>query len=183
MRLKTSHIRYIADKIALDLANADYVEILTNDKDIARIASKHLEDNIKQEISIEERANEFINDNEDDIRIMGADEKRLFSLVKRRIADEEDFILVWDDRCSNLSHKIMDELIDTSIINFRVSEMMIKNLIFKAISSFAESYKDIEETIFDRMKNYKKKLLVGTDEYNLVFEKMYEEELRKQGYL
>ena len=77
----------------------------------------------------------------------------------------------------------MDELIDTSIINFSVSEMMIKNLIFKSINTYAKSYKDIEENVIERIKNYKKKLLVGTEEYDLVFEKMYEEELKKQGFL
>lgn len=183
MRLKASHIRYIADKIALDLVNAKYIEILTNDKDIVKIASKHLEYNIKKELAIEEKAKNFIDDNIDEIESNGADEKRLFSLVKKKFADDEEFILSWDDRYSNLSHKIMDELIDTSIINFSVSEIMIKNLIFKSINTYAKAYKEIEENVIERMKHYKKKLLVGTMEYDLVFEKMYEEELRKQGFL
>ncbi len=183
MRLKASHIRYIADKIARDLVNANYVEILTNDKDIIRVASKYLEDNINTELAIEEKAKRFIDDNIDMIESNGADDKRLFSMIKRKFADDESFILTWDDRYSNLSHKIMDELIDTSIINFSVSEMMIKNLIFKSINTYAKSYKDIEENVIERIKNYKKKLLVGTEEYDLVFEKMYEEELKKQGFL
>ena len=65
MRLKASHIRYIADKIARDLVNANYVEILTNDKDIIRVASKYLEDNINTELAIEEKAKRFIDDNID----------------------------------------------------------------------------------------------------------------------
>ena len=129
MRLKVSHIRYIADKIARDLVNASYVEILTNDKDIIKIASKYLEDNINKELAIEERARHFVDENIDMIESNGADDRRFFSMVKKKFADDESFILSWDERYSNLSHKIMDELIDTSIINFSVSEMMIKNLI------------------------------------------------------
>lgn len=183
MRLKLSHIQYIADKIALDLGNASFVEILSNKGDIIKVASKYLEEDIQKEAIIEEKARNFIEDNIDDIESSGASEKQMFFLIKKRLADESDFILSWDDRYSNLSHKIMDELIDTSIINFRVSEIMIKNIIFKSINSYAKAYKDIEYRVLDRIKNYKKKLLVGTEEYELVFGKMYEEELRKQGFL
>ncbi|RDU65577.1 DUF507 family protein [Helicobacter sp. MIT 14-3879] len=183
MRLKLSHIRYIADKIALDLGNAKFVEILTSSGDIIRIASKYLEEDINAELAIEEKVRVFIDDNIDDIESSGANEKQMFFLIKKKFASESDFILSWDDRYSNLSHKIMDELIDTSIINFKVSEIMIKNIIFKSINSYAKAYKDIEFKVIDRIKNYKKKLLVGTEEYELVFSKMYEEELRKQGFL
>ncbi|MDE6885868.1 MAG: DUF507 family protein [Helicobacteraceae bacterium] len=183
MRLKISHIQYIADKIALDLGNAGFVEILTNSGDIIRIASKYLEEDISKELSIEERVRVFIDENIDDMESSGVNEKQLFFLLKKRFADESGFTLSWEDRYSNLSHEIMDELIDTSIINFRVSEIMIKNIIFKAINSYAKAYKDIEYKVIDRIKNYKKKLLVGTEEYELVFGKMYEEELRKQGFL
>ena len=65
MRLKVSHIRYIADKIARDLVNANYVEILTSDKDIIKVASKYLEDNINKELAIEERAKHFVDENID----------------------------------------------------------------------------------------------------------------------
>lgn len=183
MKLKTTHVRYVADKIARDLVNASFVEVLTNEKDIVRVAAKHLEENVKKEQGIEEKVRDFINENIDEIESSGADEKRMFFLMKKKIASENGFILSWDDRYSNLSHKIMDELIDSSVIDFGVSEMMVKNLIFKSINSYVEAYERLEEGVLERMKNYKKKLVAGTEEYELVFEKMYEEELRKQGFL
>lgn len=183
MKIKVSHIHYIADKIALDLINAKYVEILTNAGDVIKVASKHLEENIKIELALEERARNFIDDNIDEIENNGANEKQMFFLLKKRFADEIDFILSWDDRFSNVSHKIMDELIDSSIINFKVSEIMIKNLIFKSIDTYSKAYKEISYKVQDMIKNYKKKILVGTEEYELVFEKLYEEELKKQGFL
>ena len=42
MKIKASHIRYIADKIVLDLINAKYIEILTNASDINKIATNCL---------------------------------------------------------------------------------------------------------------------------------------------
>lgn len=185
MRLKFSHIQYIADKIALDLGNAKFIEILTNRGDIIKVASKYLEENIAEELAIEEKARAFIeqNVNEDEFNVSGINEKQILFMLKKRFADESGFILAWEDRYNDISHKIMDELIDTSIINFKVSEMMVKNIIFKSINSYAKGYKDIEFKVIERMRNYKKKLTAGSEEYNLVFSKMFEEELRKQGFI
>lgn len=183
MKLRLSHIQYIADKIAMDLGNAQFVEILTNRGDIIKVASKYLEDDIKQEIALQDKAQTFLDQSVDEIDVSGVNEKQLVFMIKKRFADESNFILSWDDRYNALSHKIMDELIDTSIINFKVSEMMVKNVIFKSIDSYAKAYRDIEDNVRDRMKNYKKKLIKGTEEYDLVFGKMFEEELRKQGFI
>ncbi len=183
MRLKFSHIQYIADKIALDLGNAKFIEILTNRGDIIKVASKHLEENIKKELAIEEKTRAFMDEKLDEIDSSAVNEKQVFFMIKKRFADESDFILSWEDRYNDISHKIMDELIDTSIINFKVSEMMVKNIIFKAINSYAKSYKDIESAVNSRIKNYKKKLITDSEEYNLVFHKLFEEELRKQGLI
>lgn len=184
MKLKLSHIPYIADKIARDLGGAKFVEILTNRGDIIKVASKYLEENIKQELALHERAQNFLEQNVSDFERDGLDEGHLLRMIKKRFADESGFILAWEDRYNALSHKIMDELIDTSIINFKVSEMMVKNVIFKSINAYAKGYKDIENAINDRIKNnFKKKILPGTEEYELVFSKMFEEELRKQGFI
>ncbi len=183
MRLKLSHIPYIADKIALDIGAAHFIEILTNRGDIIKIASKHLEENILQEQSLHEKAHNLLDQSVDESVLEGLDYNRMLRMVKRRFAEESGFILAWEERYNALSHKIMDELIDTSVINFRVSESMVKNVIFKSIDSYARAYRGIEREVEDRIKNYKKKLNSGTEEYELVFSKMFEQELRRQGLI
>ena len=183
MKLKFSHIQYIADKIALDLGNAGFVEILTNRGDIIKVASKYLEENIATELALQEKAQAFFDQNVSEFERENIDERQVVRMLKKRFADECNFILAWEERYNALSHKIMDELIDTSIINFKVSEMMVKNIIFKSINAYARGYKEIEKEIYERIKNYKKKLVENSEEYNLVFSKMFEEELRKQGFI
>ena len=59
---------------------------------------------------------------------------------------------------------------------------MVKNLIFKAIDTYAQAYEEIESSVIDKIRNYKRKLLAGTDEYELVFEQLYQEELKRRGF-
>ena len=44
-------------------------------------------------------------------------------------------------------------------------------------------YDKAEEAVIDKLKKYKRKLIYGTEEYEIVFSKLYEEELRKRGLL
>ncbi len=183
MRLRLPHAPYIADKISRDIVHSDFVEVLTNIESISHVAKKYLEEDIKKEAALEERVLELLEENEEEIEFMRLNEKELFRMAKKKLAGETGFIMSWDERFNELAHKIMDELIDESHINFEVSENKVKNTIFKAIEGYLKSFEEIEDTVLKRIDNYKRKLIPGTEEYDIVFEKLYEEELRKKGFL
>ena len=46
---------------------------------------------------------------------------------------------------------------------------------------FKESYEDIERIVVDKIEHYKRPLIAGTDEYYIIFQKFYEEELKRKG--
>ncbi|PAF42832.1 DUF507 family protein [Helicobacter sp. 11S02596-1] len=183
MKLKLTHIPHVANKIALDIANSSLLELKTPIENVANLAKTILEEDIKKELEIDEKAKNLLEENLDEIEFMRADERQLFWMIKRQIAEKENFLLSWEDRYNELSHKILDEISLEGFIQFGVSENLIKNLIFKSIDTYSKIYEEIEEEVIEKMKNYKRKLLAGTDEYELVFEKLYEEELRRKGFL
>ncbi|CBG40421.1 DUF507 family protein [Helicobacter mustelae] len=182
MKLKTTHVPYVANKIAIDIAGSNLLEVKTSLENIAKIAGEVLEEGIKKEMQIDAKAKQLIEENLENIEFMRADEKQLFWMIKRQIANDENFSLSWEDRYNELSHKLLDELILEGFIKVRVSENLVKNLIFKSIDLYAKVYEDVESAVFDKLKNYKRKLIVGTEEYELVFEKMYQEELKRRGF-
>lgn len=183
MRLKLTHINHIANKIALDIANSNLIEIDATMETISALAKMILEKDLRKELEIDEKAKVLLEQNLDEIEFMRADERQLFWMIKRQIAERENFLLSWEDRYNEISHKILDELILEGYIRFSVSENLIKNLIFKAIDTYSTIYEEIEEGVIEKMKSYKRKLIAGTDEYELVFEKLYEEELKRRGFL
>ncbi|PAF41157.1 DUF507 family protein [Helicobacter sp. 11S03491-1] len=183
MKLKLTHIPHVANKIALDIANSSLLEIKAPIENIANLSKTILEEDIKKELEIDQKAKNLLEENLDEIEFMRADERQLFWMIKRQIAEQENFLLSWEDRYNEISHKILDELSLEGFIQFHISENLIKNLIFKSIDTYSKMYEEIEEEVIEKIKNYKRKLLVGTDEYELVFEKLYEEELKKKGFL
>ncbi len=183
MKLRLPHAPYIANKIAIDLANCDFISVLYGLDGVCKIAQNLLEKNIQEELRIEEKARDIVEENLEEIEFMQADEHQLFWKVKKHLADEAGFELSWEDRYNNLSHKILNALLEEDLIDFSVSETRVKNIIFKAIDSYAKAYDEIEDIITERISNYKRKIVFGSEEYDLIFDKLYQEELRKRGFL
>ena len=118
-----------------------------------------------------------------DRMLNGMDERELFRMCKRQVANEQNFYRAWEERCSDISHQILSSLDTHKLIAFEVSETLIKNIIFNAINEYSKIYDKAEEAVIDKLKKYKRKLIYGTEEYEIVFSKLYEEELRKRGLL
>lgn len=183
MKLKLQHAPYVANKVALDLFNSPLLEEKASIERLQRKILDVMQTDIQRELALDEKARVLLEQNLEEIEFMRADERQLFWMIKKQIAEEEKFPLNWDDRYSELSFKILKALNHDKLIAYSLSDNVIKNLIFKAIDSYSKIYEDAEENVLEKLKNYKKKLVAGSDEYELVFNKLYEEELKKKGYL
>ncbi|RDU61139.1 DUF507 family protein [Helicobacter marmotae] len=181
MKLKMQHAPYIANKISIDIGNSPQIEILAPIEQIAQNALEVLGANIQKELHIDEKVREILEERSDEIEDFGMDERELFRMCKRQVAREEGFYLAWEERCSDVSHQILNAL--QPLIQFNISETIVKNIIFKAINEYSKIYDKAEEVVIEKLKRYKRKLVYGTEEYEIVFSKLYEEELRKRGLL
>lgn len=183
MKIKLQHAPYVANKVALDIFNSTFLDEKSSVERLQKTILEILEKDIQIEMAIDEKAKTLLEENLDEIEFMRADERQLFWMIKKQIAQERNFSLNWDDRYSNLAHQILNELTAKQLITYSLSDNVIKNLIFRAIDSYTKVYDEAEEAVLEKLKNYKRKLIAGSDEYELVFNKLYEEELRKKGYL
>lgn len=183
MRIKLPHAPYIARKVALDLRNCGFVTFKSGLDPVITLVQSILEVDINKERALEEKVKELLDHNEDEMDFMQVDRKNMFWLVKKKLADEFDVILSYEDRYSAISHEILESLWKNDLIDYNVSENKAKNVIFASIQGYLKTYQDIEESVASKLENYKRKLIAGTEEYDLVFEKMYVEELKKRGMI
>jgi len=183
MKIGKPHAPYIANKIAIDLLNSSFITMSYGVEKVAEAAKELIEEDIDKEIALEERVYEIMEDNADEMEFMQVDQRNMFWLIKKRLANEYGVILSYEDRYSDLSHKILDTLIENDLIEFNVSENMVKNIIFGSIESYLEKFEEIEDRVIQKIKNYKRKLIPGSEEYDIVFEKLYQEELKKIGMI
>jgi len=181
MKISLKSIPHISSKISIDLNKSGVVTMTKGLEAVANEAEKILVHNVHQEMALEEKAGEICDDNEEDIEFMLVDERQLFFMIKKKLAPEFGVILNYEERFSDISHKILDELYEEDLIHFDVTENRIKNIIYNSITSFIADASELEDAVMDKIRSYKKKYIPGTDEFDILHEKLYREELIKRG--
>lgn len=181
MKLSLKTIPHIANKIAVDLSKSGVVTMTRGLEPVAQEAQKILENSVKQEMALEEKARTICEENEENIEFMLADERQLFFMIKKKLAPEFGVILNYEERFSDISHKILDELYEEYLIEFDVTENRVKNIIYNAITDFIADASEIEDAVMDKIRTYKRKYIPGTDEFDILYEKLYKEEMTKRG--
>jgi len=185
MLIKENQVPYIANKIVLDMLNSGFV---TFDQGLDK-AKKFVEELILENVSIEREleneVKEIIAEQEEENEYLfyDIDRRELFNMMKRKLAKEDGFILNREDRLNDLAHKIVEELWDNELIDYEINDGKMKNIVFDSMNSFLKEKYKIEENVYEKLKNYKKKLVPGSEEWEIVFKKLYEQELKKRGML
>ncbi|MDQ7066516.1 MAG: DUF507 family protein [Sulfurimonas sp.] len=181
MKISLKTIPHISSKIAIDLNKSGVVTMTKGLELVANEAVKVLEENVKQEMALEEKVDAICDDNEEEIEFQLVDERQLFFMIKKKLAPEFGVILNYEERFSDISHKILDELYEEDLIHFDVTENRIKNIIYNAITGFIADSSEIEDAVMDKIRSYKKRYIPGTDEFDILHEKLYHEEMSKRG--
>jgi len=181
MKISLKSIPHIANKISIDLNKSGVATMTRGLEPVAQEAEKILVHNVHQELALEDKAAEICDDNEEEIEFMLADERQLFFMIKKKLAPEFGVILNYEERYSDIAHKILDELYEEDLIHFEVTENRIKNIIYNSITSFIAEASEIDDAVMDKIRTYKKKYIPGTDEFDILHEKLYREELLKRG--
>ena len=183
MRLKAKQTGYVAAKIGIDLANADFTTMPKGKEAVVEACKAIIDANLEQEKKLDAKVEEMLDANYDEIEFQHADERQLFFMIKKKMASEYGVIMNYDDRYNDLAHTILDELYENYLIEYDVNENKIKNVIFKAFKAFADAYDEIDDIIYKKIRGMEKEVIVGTQDYELLYERFYQEELIKRGML
>jgi len=183
MRMKLHHTPYISRRISRDLVNCEFVEIRKTKDEITAEIEKILDADIEKEHDLDEKVGEILDKQEEEIEFLNADYRQLFWMTKKRMANEFGVILNNEDRFSDMAHQILDFLWEEDFIHYTCSDNQVKNIIFASIDEFLKGFELADDAVSQKIKNYKRKLIPGTEDYDLVYERLYEEELIKRGLM
>jgi hypothetical protein len=183
MRLKQNHLQYIARKITKDMVNCDFIEIRSPKEDIAEQIVQIMTEDLKKESALDEAVTKLLENQEEEIEFFKADYRQLFWMTKKRLANEYNVILNNTDRFSDIAHQVLDYLWEEDFIHFVVNDNQVKNVILASIEEFMAGFDEADSAAYEKIKNYQRKLIPGTDDYNEVFQRLYEEELVRRGLI
>ena len=183
MKLKKQHSNYISRKITKDIVNSEFIEVRKEKSLITQECERILNDDIDKEIELDEAVDNLLEDQEDEIEFYKADYRQLFWMTKKRMANDFGVNLNFEDRFSNIAHNIMDYLYEEDFIHFIVNDNQVKNLISNSINEFIKGYDEADIVAYEKIKTYKRKLIPGTEDYDIVYHRLYEDELIRKGLI
>ncbi len=181
MKIRMPHAPYIANKIAIDLFNSGYATFSNGLDPVKACVQEVFEEDIKKEEALEQRVEELLEDNEDEMEFNRIDRRSMFWMIKKKIAKEYDVILSYEDRYNNVAHAMLDKLWQEDLMDYSVAENTVKNVILTALETYVNGFEAIEEVVLEKIRHMKRDMIPGTDEYNTTFERLYREELQKKG--
>lgn len=181
MKVSLSHIPHISSRIAVDLNRSGLVTMTHGLDATAKEAEKILVKNIQKELALEEKVKAIVNANVEQIDYYLADERQLFFMIKKKLAPDFGVILSYEDRYSDIAHQILDQLYEEDLIRYDVSENRVKNIIYDAMTLFIADASEIDNAVYEKIKSYKRRIIPGTDEFEIMYEKFYKEELASRG--
>jgi len=185
MVIRRQQVPFLARRIAISLLQSGLVTFPKQIERARQEIEELLMEDVEWEQEIEERAYQILEEKEEEqgFAFYSLDRRELFKLIKRRIAEEEEFPLNLQDRIDELSDYIVRELWEEELIDYDVVDGKIRNIIFKTIWEFINRDKRVRARVHEKLENYKRRLIPGSDEYELMFRKLYEEELRREGLI
>ena len=183
MRMKLHHTPYISRRITRDIINCEFIEMRKEKHSVEAEIEKILDADIEKEYVLDEKVEDILDEQEEEIEFHHADRRQLFWMTKKRLANDFGVILNNEDRFSDISHQILDYLWEEDYVHFTCSDNQVKNVVFASIDAFMKGFEEADTEVHTKIKNYKRKLIYGTEDYDLVYHTLYEEELIKRGLL
>jgi len=86
-----------------------------------------------------------------------------------------------DDKISHLSHVVLKGLLDKKVITLLEDEGQIRRDIRRVIERELKVADGVDEMVRRKLQSYSKKIYEGGSEWEVLYNKFYEEEAAKKG--
>src|SRR5574344_298935 len=173
MRLKLHETTYLSRRITRDLITCDFIEARKDKASIEEQVERILDEDILKEQSLDEKVEEILDSQTEEIEYLNADRRQLFWMTKKRLANDFGVILNKEDRFSDKAHKTLEYLWEEDFIHYVCSDNQVKNVIFASIDDFMKGFERADSEVLAKLRNYKRRLIPGTEEYDLIYHRLY----------
>jgi len=89
-------------------------------------------------------------------------------------------VILSEERQSHLAHKIIDGIWNDDLVDYPDEDLALR-IAKRAIVAWVAEQGDIDQTVRAKIASLKRTLLEHTPEWDVMYSKYYEEEMKKRG--
>jgi len=86
-----------------------------------------------------------------------------------------------DDKISHLSHVIFDGLVLSDKVERPADDAKLRREIKLALTRLLKVEDEVDDMVRKKVQSYSKKVLEGSPEWDVLYQKHYQEELKRRG--
>jgi hypothetical protein len=86
-----------------------------------------------------------------------------------------------EDKIAHLSHIVFDALVKEGTVELLEDDALVRRELKQSIAKHLKSEDEIDDIVRRKIQSYSRKVLEGSPEWDVMYGKHYEEELRKKG--
>ncbi len=181
MRLPDRLIELIAEAIVKGLSHEEKVleleDEMTFKKKIIGIFKKAQE----EEKILDDKAKEVLKKNLDVLEKEGIDYRTAFQAVRRKLAEDMNIHIDRRERLNQIVNQIMDLIMSDETVDIYEDPPVVRGKIRKIVMEALRIEEEIEKEVRRRIKKYSRDILEGSPEWNILWRRIYEDELKKRG--
>lgn len=183
MRLKPEEssklAKHLTEKIFADPVNTFKV----SRGDIERAIEASLKRHFDEEAKLEKDSEALLIQKSDEFQ--GLQRQKALSMIRKQLAEERNFVLSGggqsrfsEDKISHMSHLVADKLFDDDLMDFADEDEGAK-FVKRVFTAYFKAEDDVAEKARKKISSQAAPPLEGSPEWEVLFRKYKEEELRK----
>ncbi len=180
MKLPERLVERIATAIVDELSEEGLIEL--EDPDLFRrkiiAVFKQVEEEEKQ---LDEETKKILKEKMNLLEETDLDYRTAFKVVKTRLAEERKININRRERMNQVANMIRDLIMDDESVEIYEDPPVIRKRVAEILRNAIREEESIERAVRQRIREYSKNILEGTPEWNILYKKIYEDELRKKG--
>lgn len=182
MKLPAKLVERVADSIVNDLIDNQIVEA-DNPEEFRKNIHEIILEAIEEEKEIEAEAEKLV---EQHMHIVESEEIRFRTAVrkvKEKLAEKGNIHLDPEERMNQVAHKIRKYIETDDTIEIFEHPNKIRRRIFNKLRQLVEEEREIDREVRRRIKSYSKKIVEGTPEWKILYNRIYEDALKRRGLM
>ena len=182
MKLPAKLVERTVDRIVKELVDKEILIVEDIDK-FKKDVTEIILNAIKEEKELEEEAERLVEEHlhlvkDEDIGYRSAVRK-----VKERLAEEKNIHLDPVERMNQVAHKIRKYIETDDTVEIFEHPNKIRRRIFNKLRQLVEEEREIDKEVRRRIKSYSRKIVEGTPEWKILYNRIYEDALKRRGLM
>ncbi len=180
MKLPERLVERIAGRIVEELTQKGLIEVEDPELFRKKIIGvfKRAEEEEKE---LDERTKRILKEKMNLLEETNLDYRTAFKAVKAKLAEEMRININRRERMNQVANMIRDLIMEDETIEIYEDPPLIRKKVAEILREAIREEEEIERKVREKIRQQSKNILEGTPEWNLLYRRIYEDELRQRG--